>query len=927
MSSQNRGAAKQAALAGQSPVTDSPLQTLTHNLPAIIYRIYLRENNRTEFFNDMLEVITGYTPADLVAGVHAALIHPEDRERVTRAVNRAVKENIPFDVEYRLKTRTGEVRHVSEIGRPTQGADGAPLYIDGIISDITARKQAEQELRASEERYRHLYRAMTELVAMHEMVYDDAGRPADYRITDCNPAFSRITGIPYEKAVGNLASQVYGVTPPPYLDIYASVAESGTPTSFEVYYQPLDKHFLITAFSPAKGRFATVTTDITAHKQGEDQLREKEGRLWALINNTPNIAIETYDLEGRVIEWNRAAEAIFGFTRAEAVGRTLDKLFLDAPNAAEFARILREVDRTHKPAGPSEWSFTAKDGSLRTVLSTIFAIPSLAGRKEFVCMDTDITALIRANAELAQAQALLKTAIAESPAGIVVADARTTEVIIFNQATSEILGLGPVEVRPGVRLSEYHPSWQAFRPDGSAYRMEEIPIMRTISAGETVHNEEMRIRRADGTDRWIIANSAPVRNVVGDITAGIIVYLDITEQRRADEERRKLEAQVQHAQKLESLGVLAGGIAHDFNNLLMAILGNIDLALGELSPVSPVRDNLLEVEAVARRAADLCRQMLAYSGKGKLVIEPIDLNELVVEMGHMLEVSISKKAVLRHSLAEHLPAIEADATQLRQVIMNLVINASEAIGDRSGVIAITTGALDCDAAYLVGTLAERQLPEGRYVFLEVADSGVGMDRATLAKIFDPFFTTKVSGRGLGLAAVMGIVRGHRGAVKVYSEPGKGTTFKVFFPAIGRPAKKLREAAAPADGWKGSGTVLLVDDEDSIRALGKRILERLGFQALVAPDGRAALEVFKEKRGEIICVLLDLTMPHMDGEETFRELRRIAPDVRVIMSSGYNDNEIMPRFAGKGLAGFIQKPYQLSTLAQKMREIVGGGTSS
>ncbi|HEY4745372.1 MAG TPA: response regulator, partial [Desulfuromonadaceae bacterium] len=248
-----------------------------------------------------------------------------------------------------------------------------------------------------------------------------------------------------------------------------------------------------------------------------------------------------------------------------------------------------------------------------------------------------------------------------------------------------------------------------------------------------------------------------------------------------------------------------------------------------------------------------------------------------------------------------------------------VINASEAIGDKSGVIAITTGAMRCGHDYLSDIRFDEQLAEGLYVFVEVADTGCGMDRDTLARLFDPFFTTKFTGRGLGMAAVLGIVRGHRGAIKVYSEPGKGTTFKVLLPAASGHAERVLQAAAPESSWRGSGTVLLVDDEETIRALGGEMLQMLGFGVLTADNGREALNVYQTHGGEIAAVILDLTMPRMDGEETFRELRRIQPDVRVIMSSGYNEQEVSQRFIGKGLAGFVQKPYNLATLGAVLRQ--------
>ena len=391
---------------------------------------------------------------------------------------------------------------------------------------------------------------------------------------------------------------------------------------------------------------------------------------------------------------------------------------------------------------------------------------------------------------------------------------------------------------------------------------------------------------------------------------------DITERKRAEEEHRNMEQQLLHAQKLESLGVLAGGIAHDFNNILTSIIGNADLALMRLNKESPAADNLHRIEHAALRAADLAKQMLAYSGKGKFVIENIDLNMLMEEMLHMLEVSISKKAVLRLNQHKQLPFVEADATQMRQIVMNLVINASEAIGDRSGDIVITTGCMECDRSYLKDVWLDENLSAGQYVYLEIADSGCGMDKDTLAKLFDPFFTTKFTGRGLGMAAVLGIVRGHRGAIKVYSEVDKGTAFKILLPASGKTAD-ISDCEAPADDWQGSGTVLLVDDEETVRGVGTEMLQEFGFTTLTANNGREAVEIFRSTPG-IAFVILDLTMPRMDGEQCFRELRLLDPDVKVIISSGYSEHEVARKFVGKGLAGFIQKPYKLSVLKEAIR---------
>ncbi len=399
------------------------------------------------------------------------------------------------------------------------------------------------------------------------------------------------------------------------------------------------------------------------------------------------------------------------------------------------------------------------------------------------------------------------------------------------------------------------------------------------------------------------------------------ILRDITDRKRTEENQKKLEEKVHHTQKLESLGILAGGIAHDFNNLLMGILGNVDLAMDDLPTISKARQNLKGIETAGKRAAELCAQMLAYSGKGRFVVESLDLNSVVEEMSHLLKVSISKKAVLNYNLGSKLPAIEADGTQIRQVIMNLITNASDAIGEKSGLIGIATGATRCDRESLDLYSPIEKLPEGVYVYVEIADTGCGMDKKTREKIFDPFYTTKQQGRGLGLAAVIGIVRGHKGAISIYSEPGRGTTFKVLFPAVDQPARPRRDSMGSENSWTGSGTVLLVDDDETVRVMGQQLLEQIGFKVLTAGNGIEALDLLEARGEEIICIVLDLNMPKMGGEETLRNLARRKRKIPVILTSGYNEQDVSSRFVGKKLAGFLQKPYRLAKLKDKLREIL------
>ncbi|UPU34760.1 CHASE domain-containing protein [Geomonas paludis] len=391
---------------------------------------------------------------------------------------------------------------------------------------------------------------------------------------------------------------------------------------------------------------------------------------------------------------------------------------------------------------------------------------------------------------------------------------------------------------------------------------------------------------------------------------------DITERKKAEEERVRYEQQLLHAQKMESLGVLAGGIAHDFNNILMAIIGNVDLSLMKLPEDSPITTNLKNIETAANRAAYLAKQMLAYSGKGRFLVEKADLNRLIEDLRHVLETSAGN-ADIKLDLARPLPAVEADLTQMRQILMNLVQNSGESMGEQRGEITIRTGAVNLDRDSVKGLILGENMSEGPHVFFEVVDNGSGMDAEVVPKIFDPFFTTKFTGRGLGLAAVHGIVRGHRGGIRIYSEPGHGTTFKVLLPAS-EPVPEPVQAEPVQDDWRGEGKILLVDDEETVRNIGTRMLIELGYSPIAASGGEEALSLYRDNP-DVKAVILDLTMPGMDGEECFRQLQLLDPKVRVIMSSGFSEQDVVQKFDDRALAGFIQKPYTLKALREVMRK--------
>ncbi len=386
-----------------------------------------------------------------------------------------------------------------------------------------------------------------------------------------------------------------------------------------------------------------------------------------------------------------------------------------------------------------------------------------------------------------------------------------------------------------------------------------------------------------------------------------------------EEARLKLEENLLQAQKLEGLGVLAGGIAHDFNNILMTILASADLAELKLDANHPAIEQIRLIGKTAGQAGELCRQLLAYAGKGQIELIAQDLSLIVKDLEQLLQTSATSQASLELDLQTGLPSVCVDVSQIRQVLLNLVVNASEAMEGRAGTIRIATGVMTVDHAYQATSQHEFSDGPGEYVFLEVTDTGVGMPPNVLDKIFDPFFSTKFTGRGLGLAATLGIMKSHSGTIKVNSTPGSGTQFRVLLPAQ-RETVTAPETFTESD-WKGEGTALIVDDQLHIRRVAAQLMAVLGFDALTAEDGVEGLKLLEQHQEKIRVVLLDLTMPKMGGEETFLAMREIRQDTPVILMSGFNEGGSIGQYVETGQASFLQKPFKLQELRCKVRDAI------
>ncbi len=761
-----------------------------------------------------------------------------------------------------------------------------------------ARQAAEEARRIAEKRYNLLSLASFEGVSVND------GK----RILEANRVFCEKSGYTLEEIVG---MDMFELIAPESRAIAVERIAAGSEEPYEIVALhkdgtrfPVEIRPKLLDYGETKLRVVALR-DVTEQRRREERIRLL---LSAVEQSSEGVAVS--DLEGVLLFVNPAMARMHGFEAEELIGRPLSVFHTD-----EQMEAVGEANRAIREEGSfrGEIWHRRRDGSLFPTRMHNTLIRDGSGKPEaMLAAARDVTERKEAERALEEGRRFLKNVFDAIQDGLSVLDRDLNIVQVNPWMERKYREAMPLCGKKCYAVYQHRSSpcpW--------------CPTLKTMASG-VPETTLVPYPAGEAPKGWIELTAYPLRDEAGELHGVIEHVKDVTDRRRAEEERRELEAQLRHAQKLESLGVLAGGIAHDFNNLLMGVLGNADLALTEISPASPATSFLQEIKNASWRAADLCRQLLAYSGKGRFVLERVHIPDLVEEMSHLVEISISKKAALKFDFEKDIPCIHADATQVRQVLMNLITNASEALGDRPGVISLSAGAMDCDRAYLRESYLDEDLPEGRYVFVEVADNGEGMDEETKEKIFDPFFTTKFTGRGLGLAAVLGILRSHGGTAKVYSEPGKGTTFKVLFPALeGEEDAHARQGASEAETrWVGQGTILLADDEEAVRDVTRLMLRSMGFTVLLAEDGEQALEIYRRRSDEVDLVILDLTMPGLDGHDCFREMRRVRKDVPVLLSSGYNEQDAVQRFAGKGLAGFLQKPYVLETLRAKVYGILG-----
>ncbi|HJW09631.1 MAG TPA: response regulator [Holophagaceae bacterium] len=624
-------------------------------------------------------------------------------------------------------------------------------------------------------------------------------------------------------------------------------------------------------------------------RSAADALKESESRYRTLMEQFPDAVLLR---DGMVVHYaNPAAVRLAGANDASQLeGRGIYDLMPPTGTASgEFPSIAGAAPAHRKR------SLRTLDGRVIPVEVTDIAV-TLEGR----AYTLDVLRDLSLREALQQSEEDFRRFFDHAPLALLISMIEDGRVLRANQAARDLFEFGGGDL-DRIRTVDFY-----------ANPADRSHIVELVREKGRLDGVELDVITVKGRAKRLLLSTAPIRFEGRDVL--LSGYMDLTPSRKAEEALRQ-------AQKMESLGLLAGGVAHDFNNLLTALTGNLEIAqsmLGDNTEAQPFLENM---SSALRRAAELARQMLAYSGRSHARMEPVDLNHLLEEQVRILSVSLSKKVQLRFQLAKGLPLIEADPAQIRQVFMNLVTNASEAIGDREGSITLRTRLDHLGNLPEEETLPGQTMQAGDHVVAEVEDTGIGMSPEVQARIYDPFFTTKPTGRGLGLSAMLGILRAHHAGVGIQSEEGKGTIFRVYFPLAGAgvEAPPPAPAASRLPRRHFEGTVLLVDDEAGVRQSAGALLRMLGFEVVEAQDGRDALAKLMQLPKPPALVLLDLSMPRMDGAETLERLRETHPGLPVVLCSGYDAKQSVPRLMEMGRVLFLQKPYHLSSLQETLEQ--------
>ncbi len=675
-------------------------------------------------------------------------------------------------------------------------------------------------------------------------------------------------------------------------------------------------------------RVAEKTAELQgANQQLQQKILEKEKaeeKFRRFFEANPNYCYIVSN-QGSILEANAAALNVLGYEREELMGQPVEMIY--APESQKRRMEIVEEWKGNGHIKGEELILMSRSGERRTVLlSASHTRDAEGGIFNSISIQTDITERKRMEAALRESQAILRAALDQSQAGIVIADAPEGNIRYVNRAGLMTHGVEIAEDEAFDRFHKidiefYNRSWKALYPNGKSCTKDDLPLVRAYKYKETC-SREMIIQRVDGKERIVVANAGPIFDEKGEVTAGIVVFLDITEQRKAEEEIAKIEAQLRQAQKMETVGQLAGGVAHDFNNLLYVISGYAEIAEMQAKEDDRLADNIRNIITAAEQAATLVRQLLLFSRKESMQTRVLDINELIGGLLKMLRRVIGEHIHPEYHPGYDLKQILGDPAQLEQVLINLCVNARDAMPE-GGKIVIETENFTVDEGFCHH---HPWSSPGEYVCLVVSDTGTGMTLEIQEKVFEPFFTTKEVGKGtgLGLSAAYGIVKAHNGMIHIYSEPEHGSVFRIYLPALDGaedeedvPKPKVADSA----DFSGEETILVAEDEEKVRKLSELILSKAGYRILTASDGEAAMEIIQESGDEIDLVLVDVIMPKAGGHLVHAKIESLYPDMPVIFMTGYSRG-LLPKIFSDHPHEILQKPFNRAQLLQKVREALG-----
>ena len=848
----------------------------------------------TTYWNKRLCEITGMRVVDGLGTGWADGVHPDDRERVFKEWYESAEKRASFSCEYRFVDKDGAVTHTIGQASPLIDASSCVTGYVGTITDVTDLKQADEALRESKENYRLMFEKMVSGFALLEMMYDESGKPMDCRYIEANPAHEKLTGLKTSEIIDRTARESIPGLEGSWIENYAQVDRTGKPMEIENYVEGLKSWYKVFAYRTKPGLVAVTFENITDSKRAQETLKTREHAIQSSING-----INFTDLQGNFIYANNSFLKMWDFkTRDDLIGRNISDLWVDQNR---YQKAFSEFQEKGSYMG--ELEAKKQDGTKFDVQISANTVKSESGEPLFLMASfVDITERNQAHEALRESEEKYRR-IFENIQDVYYESSLDGAILEISPSIENISQYKREEL---IGMSLYDIYINPKERDG---------FVKLIQDKGKVNDFEIALTDKDGSKRPCSITTLLVKDDWGNPVKLVGSMRDISERKQNEEERKRLQDQLQQAQKMEAMGTLAGGIAHDFNNLLMAIQGRTSIMLTKKDSSHPDIRHLKGIEGNVESAANLTNQLLGFARGGKYEVRPTDLNELIKKQNRMFG-RTKKEVTIRGKYEENPWSVEVDRGQIEQVLLNLYINAWQAMPG-GGNLNLETENVTLDENYVKPFSIE----PGRYVKTSVTDTGVGMDKATREKIFEPFFTTKEMGRGtgLGLASVYGIIKNHGGFINVYSEKGHGTTFNIYLPAS---EKEIIDEKKPAgDTLRGTETVLFVDDEDMIIEIAEELFEQLGYKVLIARSGKEAIETYEKNKERIDIVLLDMIMPDMSGSDTYDRMKKIDPKVKVLLFSGYSINGQATEIMDRGCNGFIQKPFKMKELSQKLREIL------